>query len=193
MTKTARTAAVRAAVVMAVVGWTSHATAAESRAVVAGQPALMAPDARVRGLSPRVVAVINEAAAQSETFRRQVDLIAATDGIVYVAEGKCGQGVRACLLANIAIAGSNRVLRIVVDARASDRDLMASIGHELRHALEVLGDPSVRSSSEMVLRLKEMCNACGLRFETDAAIRAGNAVREELLASAAARKPPEQR
>ena len=42
MTKIARTAAVRAAVVMAVVGWTSHAKAAESRAMAAGQEEMMA-------------------------------------------------------------------------------------------------------------------------------------------------------
>ena len=187
MARTTRRAGV-AAVIAAVLGLASTATGATSGVLAVGQSSLMAPDARVRGASARLVAVINEAGARSQTFHDLVDRIGSTDGIVYVAEGQCGHGVRACLWTTMAIAGSNRVLRIIVDERTSDRDLMATIGHELQHAFEVLGDPSIRSSSEMVLRLKEMCNACGLRFETDAAIRAGNAVRDELLASAAAGK-----
>jgi hypothetical protein len=57
---------------------------------------------------------------------------------------------------------------------------MGSIGHELQHAVEVLSHHSVTSYSAMILLYKEMCNACGSRFETDAAIGAGNAVRAEL-------------
>jgi hypothetical protein len=78
------------------------------------------------------------------------------------------------------MAGPNRVLHILVDPRKSDRDLMGSIGHELQHAVEVLGNRHVRSSSAMILFYKEMCDPCGLRFETVAAIGAGNAVRAEL-------------
>jgi hypothetical protein len=185
MTKTARRAA-GVAVVVAVLGWTSRAAAMESSAGVASQQSLMAPSARVRGVSTRVVAVIFEAAAQSQTFRELVDQIGTTDGIVYVAEGQCGHGVRSCLLDTMTIAGPNRVLRILVDPRKSDRDLMGSIGHELQHAVEVLSHRSVRSYSAMILLFKEMCDGCGRRFETDAALRAGVAVRSELRTSAAA-------
>jgi hypothetical protein len=84
-----------------------HAT--ESGAAVARQQSLMAPDARVRGVSARVVAIINKAAAQSETFRGLVDQINHTDGIVYVAEGDCGSGVRACLLLTMTMMGDAAV------------------------------------------------------------------------------------
>ena len=178
-----------AAVVMTVVmGGTSRAVATESSAAVASPQPLMASDARVRGASPRLVAVIIEAAAQSETFRGLVDRISATDGIVYVAEGQCGHGVQACLSSTLTMAGPNRVLKIIVDPRKADRELKASIGHELQHAVEVLSHRRIRSSSEMVLLYKEMCNACGLRFETEAAIAAGVAVRDELRESAAAKR-----
>jgi len=63
---------------------------------------------------------------------------------------------------------------------------MASIGHQLQHAVEVLSNPAIRSHGAMILHLIEMCGGCGLRFETDAAIRAGNAVLDELRMSAAA-------
>ena len=134
------------------------------------------------------MAVIIEAAAQSKTFRGLVDQIGTTDGIVYVAEGQCGHGVRACLLDTMTMAGPNRVLRILVDPRKSDRDLMGFVGHELQHAVEVLSNRGVRSYNAMILFFKTTCYECGSRFETDAAIRAGNAVRDELRKSAAAGK-----
>src|SRR5258706_9701530 len=101
----------------AVMGWTSGAAAMESGEGAAGQPSLMAPDARVRGVGPKLLATINEATAQSMTFRELVDRINATDGIVYVSEGQCGHGVRACLSNTMTMAGPNRVLRILIDAR----------------------------------------------------------------------------
>ena len=187
MTKAARRVA-GMTVVVAVLGWTSSATGAESGAAVAPQTSLMAPDARVRGVSARVVALINDATAQSKTFHELIDRIGTTDGIVYVAEGQCGHGVQACLLLTMTVMGPNRVLRILVDPRKVDRDLMGSIGHELQHAVEVLSHLSIRSGSAMTLLYNKEGDKSGRRFETDAAIRAGNAVRAELRESAAAGK-----
>jgi hypothetical protein len=155
MTKKARQAA-GVAVVVAVLGWTSSAAATESSAAVASQESLMAPDPRVRSASPRVVAVIIEAAAQSKTFRGLVDQIGTTDGIVYVAEGECGHGVHACLLFTITMAGPHRVLWILVDPRKADRDFMASIGHELQHAVEVLSNRTIKARSRYVFALFEI-------------------------------------
>jgi hypothetical protein len=140
----------------------------------------MAHDARVRGVSARVVAMINEAAAQSKTFRGLVDQIGDTNGIVYVAEGQCGHGVQACLLHTITMMGPNRVLRILVDPRKSDCDFMGSIGHELQHAVEVLGNRTVRSASNMTLLYHRPGKDWTGRFETAAAIQAGLVVRAEL-------------
>ena len=76
----------------------------------------MAPDPRVRSASPRVAAVIIEAAAQSKTFRGLVDWINTTDGVVYVAEGQCGHGVRACLLMTMTISGPSGRARFASSA-----------------------------------------------------------------------------
>lgn len=132
------------------------------------------------------MAVIIEATAQSQTFRGLVDQIGKTDGIALIREGRCGPWVRACLLHAMTIAGPNRMLFILVDARASDRDLMGSIGHELQHAVEVLSNRQVRTGLAMTMLFKHMCKFCGDQLETDAAVQAGNAVREELRKSAAA-------
>jgi hypothetical protein len=185
MTKTTRRAA-GVAVVVAVLGWTSSA-ATESNAANS-QDSIAATRARVRSASPRVAAVIIEAASQSKTFRGLVDQIGTTDGIVYVAEGECGHGVGACLLFTVTMAGPNRVLRILVDPSKPDRDLMASIGHELQHAVEVLSNRAVRSYAAMYLLYETTCHKCRSRFETDRAIRAGDAVRRELRKSAVAER-----
>src|SRR5262245_23387910 len=183
MTTTARRAAASATAIIAALGWTSRAAAAESRLAIAGQPSLTAPDRRVRGVGPRLVAVISEAATRSTTFRGLVDQINRTDGIVYVTEGQCGHGVRACLLLTMTVMGPHRVLRILVDPRKVDFDLMGSIGHELQHAVEVLSDSRVRSSSDMVIMYQMMApNPPGspFRFETMRAVQVGDAVRDEL-------------
>ena len=164
----------------------SNANAVESSAPVGGQASLMASDAHVRGVTSRLVMIIHEATAQSDTFRGLVDQISQTNGVVYVAAGECGHGVQACLVPAMTTMGP-RVLRILVDGRRADRDLMGSIGHELQHAIEVLSRRSIRTYSAMILLYKELCDACGPRFETDEAVRAGNAVRDELRKSAQAR------
>src|SRR5262249_32470243 len=74
-----------------------------------------------------------EAAKRSATFRRLVSDIEATDGIVYVEQGACGHRVRACLALSVTPAGGYRILRVFVDARQPDWNVMASIGHELQH------------------------------------------------------------
>ena len=169
-----------AALVLTCLGRASLTCAAQATAAGDDPASVMAPDARVRGVSARVVALINTATAQSETFRGLVNQIGHTDGVVYVAEGDCGSGVRACLLLTMTVMGPHRVLRVLVDPRAADCDVMASIGHELQHAVEVLSYRSVTSASEMKLLYKRICDVCGPSIETNAAVRAGNAVRDEL-------------
>src|SRR5262249_23295868 len=90
--------------------WPSCTFATQSTEAVAGQASEMAPQARVRGAGARVVAIINEGAAQSETFRGLVDQINHTDGMVYVVEGECGFGLRACLLLRMTMMGPHRLL-----------------------------------------------------------------------------------
>jgi hypothetical protein len=178
-----------AAVVIAVVlGWTSRPAASQDPGAAVTPPSVNVSHARVRGVSPRVTAVLIEASVQSKTFRGLIEQVNATDGIVYIVEGKCGHGVRACLTFTITSAGPNRVLRILIDRDKTDREAMRSIGHELQHAVEVLSNPTVRSLGQMYQLYDRICNQCDGRFETNAAILAGDAVRDELQKSAAAER-----
>ena len=96
--------------------------------------------------NPLLSTTIRQGAERSPTFRRLIEAINATDGLVYVSEDKCGDGVRTCLPSSLELSGPNRLLRIVVSGlRAPGCELKASVGHELQHALEVLRNPNIRT------------------------------------------------
>ena len=175
MTKTTRNVVVGMAIAIATAG-TPRAEAGDNEPGTDGRPVMM----RIRTHSPVIATLIQEATERSSTFRLLVKTISASDGIVYVNEGDCGHGVRACL-ADVIAAGPNRILRIQVDTRKANWDLMGSIGHELRHAVEVLGDPTVTSNAAMFF-FYERRGRRGTKssFETAAAVETGDAVRSEV-------------
>lgn len=81
--------------------------------------------------------------------------------------------------------GQHRFLFVKVDIGKTDRELMASIGHELRHAVEVLSAPGVRDQSGLYFLYKLNPERGGFSFsspsfETTAAIEAGEAVADEI-------------
>ena len=154
--------------------------------VGAGRPAFAAGAetpavSRVRSGSVAITALIQQASERSTTFRALVEAINASDGIVYVEEGTCGHGVRACFV-TVTMAGTNRILWVKVDTRKADSDLMWLIGHELRHTIEVLSNRTVTSQVAMYFFYSQMvqAQAGGRAFETAAATEAGDAVRAEV-------------
>ena len=106
---------------------------------------------RVRSNSARIVDAIALGVERSATFRGLVDTIDATDGLVFVEEGRCGHsGIRACLLLSVTIAGPHRLLRILVKPnKAPGCELVEVIGHELQHAVEVLRERCIRSDLQI--------------------------------------------
>ena len=134
--------------------WTAILLAA---AGVSGPVRAAAADlAGVRSTSPAIRELIDDAMWESPTFRGIVRAIGATDGIVYVEQGVCRHGVHACLLLDVTPAAGYRILHILVDrqgvlAHRGRLDLIATIGHELTHALEVLGERTIRSAAAMFL------------------------------------------
>jgi hypothetical protein len=135
---------------------------------------------RVRAENPLLSAAVAQGAERSPTFRRLIEAIEATDGLVYVLEGKCGQGVRACLHMSLELSGKNRLLRILVNSRrAPGCELIASIGHELQHALEALSNPNVRTAFGLSSFFHRIGPEGPRRFETADAIQAGLAVARE--------------
>ena len=129
-----------------------------------------------------IVDLIEQAAQHSPTLAELVASVEASNGIVYVEPGACPQRLPACLLLWMETSGSNRFMRIVVDRRRLEQDatLMGAVGHELQHAIEVLNDRSVTDSVTMFFFYRRYAPTGRGRFETDAAIKAGDAVEHEL-------------
>lgn len=140
------------------------------------------PMPRVRSSHPYIRAMITEAQVRSATFRGLVNAIEATDGIVYVEEAECGHHVRACLPPLITATPDVRILRVLVDARQKDWQVMADIGHELQHVMEILGDPAVRTNDAMFFAIYPKTLSARDVMETAAAVKAEEAIEAEIRA-----------
>src|SRR5436190_17837277 len=141
------------------------------------------PSPRVRSTDRAIAALMAEAESRSPSFRSLVRTIERTDGIVYVERGRCGHGVHACLTHSIVAGESFRLLRIIVDGVGSPIQLMAVIGHELQHAVELLSDHAVRSAAAAYLYYAREAPTARDSFapvETTAAVRAGITIEGEL-------------
>jgi hypothetical protein len=140
------------------------------------------PMLRVRSSDPSITELIELASARSQTLRNLVALIQTSDGIVHVEPGVCGHGARACLVIWMSATESARFLRVIVNRKraSSDRDFVGSIGHELQHTVEALSDPGTVDSIKLYNFFSREGRPSGTRFETDKAIKVGNAIRDEL-------------
>jgi hypothetical protein len=133
---------------------------------------------RLRSSHPYIRAMVAEAQVRSATFRRLVDAIEATNGIVYIEDARCRHGVNACLPIAVTSAGGYRFMRVLVDATRQDWDVMSSIGHELQHAVEVLSQPGIQTGEQAFFEFYRSGKSG--EPETAEARRAGLAVRHEI-------------
>jgi hypothetical protein len=175
MANKTRMAAAMAAAAILVTAQPSAAAESEASAV-----SLPVETAHLRSSSPVITAAIESAIERSATFRHLVAEIDASDSWVFVNEGRCGHGVFACF-ASVRSSGSHRFLFVLIDLRKNHPDLMGSIGHELRHTIEVIREPSVRTDRDKYF----FYEANGMHLphgerETLAARETGDAVRSEV-------------
>jgi hypothetical protein len=158
------------------------------QALITGDPSPAdGPPPRIRSEDAGVADAMRQALLDSATFRRLAVAIHETDGIIYVRRGRCGGQVTGCTQF-AAVSGPNRILHVTIDAGTTGLDV-GTIAHELQHALEVLGNPNIRSAEGMVLFYMVAGRAALMnsRFrETPAAIAAGQHVRAELREAARA-------
>jgi hypothetical protein len=155
-----------------------------SALLLAGAAPVIANDepslVRVRTLDALVGSLIQEGAEYSAAFRRLIARIDHTDGIVYILVGTCPGRVHACFLHSVSLAGPNRVLRIVVNTQRKPRDVIASIAHELSHAMEVLSEPGIRDDLAIFNFYNRPGGRRGETFETAEAIATEIEVRSEV-------------
>jgi hypothetical protein len=98
---------------------------------------------RVRGAHPEVHRMIREADRRSATFRAMIDEVQRSNAIVVVQFGLCANGrFRSCVI-GVGGGARERHIRVVLLPRPTDDRLMATIAHELQHALEILREADV--------------------------------------------------
>ena len=138
------------------------------------------PMSHVRARDPKVAAVVQRAFDRSATFRKLVAIIDGSDSYVYVEAGKCSHTARACFV-SVTASSTHRYMRVVVDSRTVELEMMWLIAHELRHTIEVIAEPSVRDdAAKYHFYERTAMHASGGTHETRAAINAGEMVRSEL-------------
>ena len=147
------------------------------------------PNARVRPMQKRVEALLSTGMDRSATFRQLVRRIERSDVIVYVeARHDLRDGVGASMRF-VTRSASDRFLRILLNADYSNHTLVALLGHELQHVVEVVEHAEVQSPDD----LREFYRRTGVRtgpdsFDSEEARTAGYLVRNEII-----RKPGDLR
>lgn len=162
---------------------------ADSRRPVIAAPLyrlLMAPDRNVRSLDRRVSDALAVGVRRSATFAR---LLAALDGSDVIAYIELSHDLPTTTQGRLVLATkslTHRYVRIQVRAMQAPDEVIAIIGHELQHALEIAGAPGVRDSTTMRQHYERVGagRSHSLGFETREAQDAGRRVRLELRQTA---------
>jgi hypothetical protein len=148
-----------------------------------GHVLLTALDRRVRALNQDMKLLLARGMARSSTFSRLMSDLDATDVIVYVEfTTKLEQSVAGRLLFAVSPKNGPRYLRIQISSEGTVNQQVATIAHELQHALEVAVSPEVRDEDSFA-RLYDRIGKpltpprC---YDTDAAQLTGRRVMLEL-------------
>lgn len=112
-------------------------------------PADAVPDGDIRPLQERGRRLVESAARRSATFRQLLVQVAASDVIVYVDLNPFEEHRLDGLLRFASAANGARYLVVWLSPRRIDDALIATLAHELRHAVEVGGAPEVTSEASL--------------------------------------------
>lgn len=110
---------------------------------------LTAPDRRVRAYTPLLEHHVREGLRRSPTFAAMVRALAATDVIVQLVEVAKLPPMTDAQTMLVQGAKEFRFIRVHVGTKRNGDDLIALLGHELMHALEIAWEPDVRDEGAM--------------------------------------------
>jgi hypothetical protein len=146
-------------------------------------------EARIRPQDPRLVDLLRAGVARSATLRDMVNRIEAGTVIVYVSLSPTLKSSVAGKLTWMTRAGAYRYVKATINTEQSADQMIATLAHELQHALEVSADDTVsdqRSLLELYKRIgRPSLSGASAGWETTAAQETGLQVRRELIASTA--------
>jgi hypothetical protein len=153
-------------------------TDAEARA------AMSAPDRHVRAADKAMADVITAGLKRSGTFAHLVLALNRSDVIVYIETGRV---LPTSIVGRLLLAAGpegSRYLRIQVSGHPGSNDMIALVGHELRHALEVAESPQVRDEAGLIALYERIGHPTSTgamhQYDTHAAQDAGRRVKAEL-------------
>jgi hypothetical protein len=163
-----------------------------SSSAVAATFADPSPHARIRPQDARLFELLRDGMARSATFRALVNRIESSNLIVYVSLSPVMKASLAGKLTWMTSAGGFRYVRATINTEQTADQMIATLAHELQHAVEVLDDDNVtdqRSLVELYKRIgRPSHSGITAGWETVAAQEAGFRVRRELSSAAAAMK-----
>lgn len=140
---------------------------------------------RLRFTDPVIRETVIRGASRSKTFRDLLTRLAASDLVVYVE--RAGPSPHTHPPGHIRFVGAtppNRYVLITVRAVRSTDSVVALLGHELQHAVEIADAPWVvdeETYRELYQAIgKASCGAPRWCFDTKAAVKAGYRVLHEL-------------
>ena len=142
-------------------------------------------EVRLRPQDARLEQLLKEGAARSATFKSLVDRIESSNVIVYVALNPMMKSTLSGMLTWMTRAGDFRYVRASISTDLTPDQMIATLAHELQHAVEVIDDPNVVDEKSLVALYRRIgqqnSQAAPARWETIAAQQAGYRVRRELV------------
>jgi hypothetical protein len=151
-------------------------TAAEARAL------MIAPNRHVRAVDSAMAGVLERGMRRSGTFAHLMLALNKSDVIVYI---ECGKVMPSSIVGRLLLAAGpegSRYLRIQVSGHPGSNDMIALVGHELRHALEVAESPEVRDEASLIALYERIGHPStgSHQYDTLAAQDTGRQVKAEL-------------
>ena len=147
-----------------------------------------APVPHLRPESPGLRDLTARAAERSPIVRALIDRLDQSSVIVYVRHRVFGPVSVDGRIGLLSVSGTHRFLVIELACDRGEVTQMATLGHELHHALEIASEPSVVDTPTLVRFYSRVGSALQpmgviMTFETQAAADTGARVRHELLTS----------
>ncbi len=144
-----------------------------------------APQAHVRPLTASLARTLDAGLERSESIRRLVDRLEASDVVVYITDESFALRRWIGYLSFLSAVGGYRYLLVHVPTHRTSLDLISAIGHELQHAVEIAEAPAVVDGRSMAQHYQRVgydvtSDRSGKRFESREAIDAGQRVRRDV-------------
>jgi hypothetical protein len=173
------------------VGWAQNNAPANTTVATVGGAGANAWAGNIRASDEGLVALVTEGIKRSATLRTLTERLTKSDVIVYVRPDMATRSNTQGRLAFVSAAGGFRYLKIYVPFSQSREQQIATLGHELQHAVAIAEAPAVvdsdslRREFERIGNVNQSAGAGGaLSFDSPAAVE----IRRRILREVAGEK-----